>query len=66
MMISSVLRLVKASGFWPDFETMEPESAYNMLTTGSEVMRMIRDGDPDSDDERARTIYGNLVTGNSP
>ena len=64
-MVSSLLRMAKSFGFWPDFETMDENNAYELLTTGSEVMRMIRDGDSHSSDERARAIYGKLITGDS-
>lgn len=52
-------------GFWPDFNDMDEDNAYELLTTGSEVMRMIRDGDSNSKDERARAIYGKLIAGDS-
>lgn len=55
--------MAKGFGLWPDFATMDADNAYELLTTGSEIMRMIRDGDSNSDDERARTVYGKLLTG---
>ena len=64
-MVSSLLRMAKGFGLWPNFETMDADNAYSLLTTGSEIMRMIRDGDPNSTDERARTVYGKLLTGDS-
>lgn len=49
----------------PDISNMDEDTAYNMLTTGSEVLRMIRDGDPNTSDERARAIFAKLVAGDS-
>jgi hypothetical protein len=61
MMVSSLLRMSRSMGLWPNFDTMDENKASAMLTTGSEVMRMLRDGDPDSTDDSARTIYGKLT-----
>jgi hypothetical protein len=58
--------MVKGSGMVPDFKDMDEDTAYAMLTTGSEVMRMLRDGDSNSTDERARSIYAKLLAGDSP
>lgn len=57
--------MVHSAGLIPDFDDLDEEAAYSLLTTGSEVLRMLRDGDPNSGDERARTIYGTLLTGDS-
>lgn len=49
-------------GMVPKFENIDEQEAYEMLTTAGEVIRMVRDGDSNSEDERARSIYGKLFT----
>ena len=65
-MIGSVLRLAKGMGFNINpserLASMEPDDAYGWLTTGIEVMRMIRDGDSNTNDDRARSVYRELTS----
>lgn len=62
LLVSSALRMAKAMGMTPNFD-MEDAEAYAWLTTGMEVMRMIRDGDARTNDDRARQVYSDLFTG---
>lgn len=61
-MVSSLLRMAKGMGMSPSFD-MPEEEAYAWLTTGMEVMRMIRDGDSETNDDRARKVYADLFSG---
>lgn len=56
--------MARSMGVVPDFNDIDESHAHSLLTTGSEVMRMLRDGDGDSTDERARSIYASLITRN--
>jgi hypothetical protein len=49
----------------PNFNDIDEETASGMLTTGSELLRMLRDGDPNSTDETAVKFYAGLVTRDS-
>ena len=60
-LVSSALRMAKAMGMTPSFD-MPEEEAYSWLTTGIEVMRMIRDGDSETNDDRARKVYQDLFS----
>ena len=48
----------------PQFEDISEEEATSLLDTGIELMGMIRDGDSESDDYRARELYRRLITPN--
>ena len=63
VLVQGLLRMVKGAGFYPDFDEMNEDEATNLLTAGSELMRMIRDGDPNSTNELAARVYGKLITG---
>lgn len=47
----------RGMGLVPSFDNIDDDEAYDMLTTGMEVMRMVRDGDGETIDPRARGIY---------
>jgi hypothetical protein len=51
-------------GFRPQFDDMSDEDIIDYLNTGVELLCMFRDQDPESDDERARTIYATLTADN--
>ena len=51
-------------GFNPQFDDMTDEEITDYLNTGVELLCMFRDQDPESDDERARTIYATLTSDN--
>ncbi len=46
-----------------DPEEFTEEKVYTLLTSGIEVLRMVRAGDPNSDDETARDIYRKFFAG---
>lgn len=52
------------SNFFGDLNTKDPEELKAMLTTGMEVLRMLRDDDMESDDGKARSIIETLFTTN--
>ena len=62
--VSSLLLIAKAGGFNPKFDDLNEAEAKQMLTTGIEVLRMIRNNNPNSEDKRARDIYSTLITAN--
>lgn len=49
-------------GLIPDINSMDPEYIDQMLTTGSELLCMLRDGDAESDDPLATELYAKLTT----
>ena len=59
--------VARAGGFNPStslFADKDPEELSQMLTTGIEVLRMIRDDDMESEDGKARSIVETLFTTN--
>jgi hypothetical protein len=60
-LFQSLLRMAKGMGFSPTFN-MSHDEAKEWLDTGIEVMRMIRDGDSNSNDDRARRVYSDLFS----
>jgi hypothetical protein len=61
-MLSSVLRMTSGLGFSiPDINEYSEEELISLLDTGIELLGMIRDGDTDTDDPRAREIYRQLI-----
>lgn len=59
MALDSAVRIMKAANLIPQgfsFQLSEDE-AEELLTVGMEILRMIKDGDDGSDDERARELY---------
>ena len=57
-MLSSLLRMSQGLGFSiPDFNNYTEEELGDLIDTGIEVLGMVRDGDSESDDPRAREIY---------
>jgi hypothetical protein len=49
----------------PRFEDYTEEECISLIDTGIELLGMIRDGDSNSDDIRARELYRNLFTTDS-
>ena len=49
-------------GLRPKFDDMNDAEVIGMINTAVEVLCMIRDDDPESEDERAREIYRTLFT----
>lgn len=58
-----MFQLAKGAGFLPNFREISDDDAHGMLTTLMELVRMIRDGDPNSLDERAEKMYRDLDQG---
>lgn len=58
--MGNMLSLGQAAGLVPDFEKYSEAEISSLLTTGTEVLRMIRDGDPNSYDPRAERVYAGL------
>lgn len=57
-MLSSLLRMSQGMGFSiPDLNSYTEEELEDLLDTGIELLGMIRDGDSNTDDPRAREIY---------
>lgn len=60
-MLSSVLRMTAGLGFnLPNLDTYSEEELESLMDTGIELLGMIRDGDSNTDDPRAREIYQHL------
>jgi hypothetical protein len=59
-LVGSLLQLAKGAGILPKFEDLDEAETHAMLTSLMELIRMIRDGDPDTFDDRAREIYADL------
>jgi len=58
-----MFQLVKSAGYLPNFSEIDDDEAREMLTSFMELARMIRDGDPESLDQRATDLYGKLDRG---
>lgn len=54
---------MKSAGYLPNFSEIDDDEAREMLTSFMELARMIRDGDPESLDQRATDLYGKLDRG---
>lgn len=52
-----MLQLVKAGGFLPNFDDLNEDEAREYMTTLMEFIRMVRDNDPNSDNERAQHLW---------
>jgi hypothetical protein len=48
----------------PKFDDLDDDEVYDMMTTGIEVMRCMRDGVNDTEDDRARSIIATLTSDN--
>lgn len=60
-MLSSVLRMTSGLGFnLPKLDDYSEDELVSLMDTGIELLGMIRDGDSNTDDPRAREIYQHL------
>lgn len=57
MLVGSMLQLVKSAGFLPRFDDIEEDDAKDYLDTLMEFLRMVRDNDPNSDNEKAQRLW---------
>src|ERR1035437_9030023 len=67
--LSSAFRMLAGAGVLPStFDTSEftEEKVAVLLTSGMEVLRMVKEGDANSDDETARDLYRKFFAGTSP
>ena len=60
--LSSSLLLLRGVGIVPKFDDLDSVTVNSMLDTAIETLRMVRDGDSESNDPRAREVYRKLFT----
>jgi len=62
MLVRSLLQLAKGMGFSPNFDDINSVQLRSVLTSGREVLRMILDNDPETEDELAATLWDKAHT----
>jgi hypothetical protein len=62
MLVRSLLQFSKGIGFSPDFSTIDAAQLRKVLTSGREVIRMILEDDPETEDEFAAELWDKAHT----